>query len=318
MASYNSFKKINSESIIDSAVIGSKFANSAITADKINNNAIQTVDIQNLSVGTNQLTNNLNLSSKTVTYRSILNTDISNTAGIAGSKLASGAVVANLGFTPINRAGDTISGQLTLANGTAAAPSLTGTSNTNAGIYFPTTNQIGVSTNSTVRLTVDQSGRTLMPNQPAFYAAGNGGWFYHNSFPSTASPGGQWRELINGWAWQVIQQGGSNMSSQGRFTAPTAGYYYFYAQTYHYNDTNNSNGYSHFNIGRNSSTDRGWTGRRPHTIYAHGVPSHHAPGIMASVNMYLNAGDYASVCPYMAPVARFHGNHSLFCGYLIG
>jgi hypothetical protein len=39
---------------------------------------------------------------------------------------------------------------------------------------------------------------------------------------------------------------------------------------------------------------------------------------MVSQTLYLNTGDYASVCPYMAPVARIHGDHSLFCGYLIG
>jgi hypothetical protein len=318
MATYNSFKKIASDSIINSAVTGTTLSTNSITTDKINSGAVRTQDIQNLAVGTNQLAASLDISEKTVTYRPIVNTDISSTAAISGSKFASGAVVGNLGFTPLNKAGDTVSGQLTLPSGSAATPSLRATGATGTGIYFPADGQISIATGGTERIRFDTAGRPTNSNQPAFYAAGNGGWYYHNSFPSTASPGGQWRELINGWTWSVQQQGGTNMASNGRFTAPVAGYYYFYAQTYHYNDANNSNGYSHFNIGRNSSIYAGNTGRAPHTIYAHGVPSHHAPGIMASITMYLNQGDYASICPYMAPVARFHGDHSMFAGYLIG
>lgn len=317
MANYSQFKKIVSDSIIDGSITGSKFANNSITEAKINTNSVSTNDIIDGAVGTNQLASTVDISSKTVTYRPILNNDISGSAAIAGSKLASGTAVSNLGYTPLNKAGGTTSGQLTLANGSAFAPAIRGTSS--AGIHFPATNQIAIATSGTTRITFDASGRPSNPYQPAFYASGNGGWYYHNSFPSTSSPGGQWRELINGWQWQIAnQQGGSNFSTNGRFTAPVAGYYYFYAQTYQYNDSNSTNGYTHWNIGRNSSIYTGNTGRAPHTIYGHGVPSHYVPGIMVSTTFYMNASDYASVCPYMAPVARIHGDHSLFCGYLIG
>jgi hypothetical protein len=318
MANYSQFKKIDSTAIIDGAVVGTKFAENSVTTAKINNNAVSTGDIQNLAVGTNQISNTLDLSGKTVTYRPIVNADLATNSNIAGSKLAAGAAVANIGFTPLNRAGGTTSGQLTLTNGTAAAPALTGTSNTNAGINFPGTNQVAISTSGTNRLTFDSNARPRNPHQPVFYASGNGGWFYNNSFPTNNSGGG-WREIINGWAWQIAaQQGGSNFTSTGRFTAPVAGYYYFYASTYHYNDSNSTNGYMHWNIGRNSAIGAGNTGRAPHTIYAHAVPSHLSPGVMVSISMYMNAGDYASICPFMAAVARIHGSHSLFCGYLIG
>lgn len=323
MASYSSFKKINSEAIIDSAITGTKFAPSSITTAKIPDGSVQTADIADGAVGTDQLSGTLDLSSKSVIYRPIIDADISASANIDGGKLGTGAIIANLGFTPINKAGDSITGVLTVPLGSAAAPSIS-SSDTNTGIYFPDGSQISISAGGTSRITIDSSGRIVgAGGQPAFYASSRGGWYYHNSFPSTGSPGGQWRELldtgvVDGWQWQVTQQGGTNMSSQGRFTAPVAGYYYFYATAYMYNDTNNSNGYSHFNIGRNRSIYTGNTGRAPHTIYGHGVPSHYVPGVMASTNFYMNAGDYASVCPYMAPVARFHGNHAYFCGYLIG
>jgi hypothetical protein len=317
MATYNSFKKISSESIINSAVTGVKLGSNSITTAKINNGAVRSQDIQNSAVGTDQLAASLDLSEKTVIYRPIVDSDISSTASIAGSKLAAGTAVANLGYTPLNRAGDVVSGQITLPSGSAGAPSIRSSASTGTGIFFPANGEISIATGGTQRVRFDNAGRPINPNQPSFYASGNGGWFYLNSFPSNASGGG-WRELINGWAWQVEQQGGSNMASNGRFTAPVAGYYYFYAQTYMYNDSNSSNGYTHFNIGRNSSIFTGNTGRAPHTIYAHGLPAHLAPGIMVSTTFYMNQGDYASVCPFMAPVCRFHGDHSMFAGYLIG
>lgn len=318
MANYSQFKKIASDSIIDGEITGNKFASNSVTTDKINSNAVSTADIGAGAVGTTELASSIDLSGKTVTYRPIVNADIDGAAVIAGAKLASGAALSNIGYTPLNKAGGETSGQLTINSGSAGSPGVRGTSS-NAGIHMPATNQVAISTGGTTRVTFDAAGRPSNPYQPAFYASGNGGWYYHNSFPSTASPGGQWRELINGWTWQIAnQQGGSNFANNGRFTAPVAGYYYFYAQSYQYNDSNSSNGYTHWNIGRNSSIYTGNTGRAPHTIYGHGVPSHHVPGIMVSTTFYMNAGDYASVCPYMAPVARIHGDHSLFCGYLIG
>lgn len=318
MATYNSFKKITSDAIIDLAVTGGKLGPNSVTAEKIDTNAVGTDDIENGAVGTAQLASVIDLSEKTVTYRPIVDNDIAAAAGIAGSKITTDGAAGNLGFTPLNRAGGTVSGQLTLPSGSAAAPSLSVSGATGTGIYFSANGEISIATGGTQRIKFDTTGRPTNSNQPAFYASGTGGWYYNNSFPSTASPGGQWRELINGWTWNVQQQGGSNMASNGRFTAPVAGYYYFYAQTYMYNDANNSNGYSHFNIGRNSSIYTGNTGRAPHTIYAHGVPAHYVPGIMASTTFYMNQGDFASICPYMAPVCRFHGDYSMFAGYLIG
>jgi len=311
MASYSSFKKINSEAIIDSAVVGNKFAPSAITPPKIANNAIATNDISNGAVGTNQLSNTLDLSSKAVTYRPLASADFAN-AVIPGGKLASGAATTNLGYTPTNRAGGTMSGQLQLAAGSAAAPALAFSGDTDTGIHFPSADNIFVSAGAGNRMIVDSSGRSREPDRPAFHAAGTGGWRYWNSFG-----GAGWREInIN---WQVTQQGGNNCSSNGRFTAPVAGYYWFYLQSYYYNDTNGTPGYTHWNIGRNGSQATTVGGRTPHTIFAHGLPAHHAPGIMTACQFFMNAGDFASPQPYgpNGP-GRFHGDHSLWCGYLIG
>jgi hypothetical protein len=118
----------------------------------------------------------------------------------------------------------------------------------------------------------------------------------------------------------VQQQGGSNTSSNGRFTAPVAGYYNFFASTFYHNDTNNSQGYFHWNIGYNGSpsTDRN-TGRTPHTMYSHQTSANYTPGIMTNLQIWLNASDYTIPQPYWSSgTGRMHGDHSLWCGFLIG
>lgn len=322
MATYSSFKKINTEAIIDGAVTGSTLATNAIITADFANASVRTTDIQDSAVGATQIAGTLDLSGKTVTYRPIVNADIANSA-ISGSQLASGAIVSNLGYTPANLAGATLTGALQLPTASAAAPSLASGGNTNTGIHFAGSNQVQISTAAGNTNNFVRSGSNIMhtqPNLPAFHCSGNGGWYYANSFGGV----NRWTELNNlqpggGWAWQVVQKGGNNCSSNGRFTAPVAGWYSFYFQTYAYNDTNNSAGYTQFNIGFNGSiaTDR-TTGRVPHCLYGHQVSANHIPGIMTQLEIYLNASDYAIPTPYMASTIRFHGDHSLWCGYLIG
>lgn len=314
MATYNSFKKINSEAIIDANVPGTAFANNSVTTAKFANASVRTADIANNSVETNQLATSIDFSGKTMTYRAITDSDLSASAGITGAQLASGSTITNLGFTPLNKAGGTVSGQLKIPAGSAASPSLVSSNSSNTGIYFPSDNSIAISTAGGARITINSAGAISNPDLPVFYASGNGGWYYGNSFGGSNG----WRELVNGMTWNVQQQGGNNMSTNGRFTAPVAGYYYFYVQTYYYNDQNNSNGYSHWTISKNSGIGV-LGGRTPHTIYGHGGPNNHIPGINASMETYMNPGDYACPHPYFGNGAgRFHGDHSLYCGYLIG
>jgi len=312
MATYSSFKKLTSEAVIDGAVTTAKLADSAITSAKIANGAVATADIADGSVGTTQLASTVDLSGKTVTYRAITTGDIADGA-ITNARLAAGASTTNLGYTPVSTAGGVaVSGQLKLSAASAASTGV-GTTTAEAGIYFPAATTVGISTSSAARLTVDSSGRSTEPNRPAFYACGLGGWYYGNTFG-----GSGWREL-NGIGWEFVSQGGISVTSNCRVTAPVSGYYWFYLQSYYYNDTNGTPGYTHWNIGRNGAPNTMVSGRHPHTIFAHGLPNNHAPGIMVPVEMYMSAGDYASPQPYNANgPGRFHADHSLWCGFLIG
>jgi hypothetical protein len=324
MATYSSFKKINAEAIIDGSVTANALATNSIGTTAFASASVRTTDIQDASVGTTQLASTIDLSSKTMTYRAITNTDIGNSQ-VTGGQLASGAIASNIGYTPVNRAGDTLSGVLLSPAGTAGAPSITSSANTNTGLYFAAnTNRVDITTAGANTNNFIKSGSSVsqvQSNLPAFQASGNGGWYYGNAFGGN----GRWTEINNlqpggGFAWQPIQQGGSNLAASGRFTAPVAGWYSFYAQTYYYNDTNNSQGYIHWNIGLNGSiaTDR-TTGRVPHTLYGHVVSANYVPGIMTSLEVYMNASDYTIPQPYMSSgTGRMHGDHALWCGYLIG
>jgi len=312
MATYSSFKKLTSEAVIDGAVTTAKFADLAVTSAKIADGAIATADIADGAVGTTQLASTVDLSGKTVTYRSITTGDIADGA-VTNARLAAGASTTNLGYTPVSTGGGVaVTGQLKISTASAGSTGV-GTSTTGAGIYFPAATTVGISTSSAARLTVDSSGRSTEPNRPAFYACGLGGWYYWNTFG-----GAGWREL-NGIGWEFQTQGGISVSSNVRVTAPVSGYYWFYLQSYYYNDNNSTSGYTHWNIGRNGAPNTQVGGRHPHTIFAHGLPNNHAPGIMVPIEMYMSAGDFASPQPYgpNGP-GRLHADHSLWCGFLIG
>lgn len=97
MATYGSYKKIASESIVDTTVTNAKFVNNTISTAKLATNSVGTTELAATTVGTTnigtgevgttQLDTTLDLSGRTVTYRPIVNADISASAAIATSKL---------------------------------------------------------------------------------------------------------------------------------------------------------------------------------------------------------------------------------------
>ena len=81
-------------------------------------------------------------------------------------------------------------------------------------------------TNGTAAMTIDSSGRILMPARPALFAQGNteGDVTYANNADVAFATSG-----INRGEFE---QGGMTLVSNTRFTAPVTGLYWFQAQVY--------------------------------------------------------------------------------------
>jgi hypothetical protein len=324
MATYNSFKRIASDSFVTGAVGSADLASGAVTNGKLATGAVTGAKVVAGAIGTTQLASALDISGKTVTYRTIGNTDISGSAAIAAAKLAASAATTNLTYTPLNKSGSSMTGALLTTQGSAAAPAIALGGNTNTGIFFNNDNTVRITTAGSERASVDASGRFLLgprsapqtSGSPMWQSHGTGGWLYNNQLGS----GTGWQELNSNFGWTGYQRNGSGFNyTTGRYTAPVSGFYDMQWLSYQHNDTSwtSATGHMHMSIGRNGSPSP-WSGRAPHGIWAHGNGSPYPHGMSLQVNCYLNAGEYASVIPnWTNNNNRFHAAHSFFNGYLI-
>ena len=307
MANYDSFKKVTSAAIVDGAVTTSDAGGSSFTGSKFQNNTIGNDAFGDGSISSDKLAASLDISGMTVTYRSLVNGDFANSS-IVGSKMESNSVTNALGYTPLNKAGDTTTGQLVVSN-----TDIIGSGTNNDG--FRTNNQnFQLVENNTVRYDLNSSGQATHSRKPTWQASGRGGWRYANSYGGASS----WRELDD-MGWNFATRGGVTTSNNCRVTVPVAGYYHTYLQTYWYNNSNSTNGYTHWTIALNGANRQMYGGRTPHTMFAYGLRNNHAPGIMVGFIRYMNAGQYVTPRPYFGGnQGRHHGNYSHWSGFLIG
>jgi hypothetical protein len=116
------------------------------------------------------------------------------TAGIM--KMRNGANSAWISLWELD--GTFIASDISLSAGTAGAPSLYFTGDTNTGIYSPGADQVAISTNGTGRLFVDASGNVGVGVSPT-NASG-----YSTLDINNATNGGRLRFLVNGTAYGLI------------------------------------------------------------------------------------------------------------------
>lgn len=315
MATYSSFKKIDSDALIDLTVQSGDIASATIDAVDIADANVTSTKMSGV-VTSAKLNSSIDLSAKTVTYRAIVNSDISSSAGITGAKLATGAAVNNLGYTPVNQAGDTMTGTLTVAAGSASAPSLTLSGNTNTGISLES-NAIRITGAGNEAIVIDNNGLVRRPNHPAFAVSATTGWLYASNYGGTGTfecAG------VMGWNNASHQTGGSNWNpSNGRYTAPVSGYYVFHTCWYFLNDNNSTPSYIHCWIARSGNVSWLPGGRTPYNINMHGNRNNYDDGSNYSAVFQLNAGDYGSVfIRWHSYNSRHHAGHQIFSGHLIG
>jgi hypothetical protein len=317
MATYNSFKRIATDSIVNSSLAAADLDALSVTAGKFEPSAVTSAKIQDGAVGAAQLAASVDLSGKTVTYREIQNSDVAAGAAIAAGKLASGAITTNLGYTPLATANGTMTGVLRVPNGSIASPSITQSGNTNTGISFDGSNNVFFSSAGVQQMSVNsagilQRGTSDTSGAPAFRSDGTSGWQYNNSYGGTS-----WRHLNSAFGWSTTQRGGSNFSSDGVFTAPVSGFYHFMFQTYGHNDSGGTENYIHLSFGRNGGVAFA-RGQTPHGMFAHGTSATYPHGILMDLSTYMDASENMRIYVYWAGNGmRFHGAHSVFNGYLV-
>ena len=162
----------------------------------------------------------------TFSVASINGVDIIN-GTVSANKLAAGAAVSNIGYTPVNKAGDTMTGNLVTtseqlaivrANGNMARLTLQNTNRnwsvSNYGSQFTPNGNFSIAdeTAGAVRFAIDSNGRVAKPAQPM------AGFRHNGAGPATA----------NLQANSVFANIGSCLdtgANSGRFTAPVSGRY---------------------------------------------------------------------------------------------
>ena len=194
----------------------------------------------------------------TFSVASINGVDIIN-GTVSANKLAAGAAVSNIGYTPVNKAGGEMTGALTLPNlgvGTTSDPSNANRTityqnsgkNWYAGLRGDTSNSWALADDIGFRLVVDTSGRVTMPYQPGFKA---------NKISNLQSiSAGVWTRVafnsVGGTSG--FNTGSAYSTSTNRFTAPVAGKYIFTASV---NISAGTGGVMYVDFGINGSNNAG-------------------------------------------------------------
>jgi hypothetical protein len=130
---------------------------------------------------------------------------VTNGDGVSGAPTLSlpsaltftGKIVTGGTFSAPTLAGPTVTGVAAFPDGSASAPSITNTGDTNTGIFFPAENEMGIATGGTRRLTVD-SGHVYIGHTASLEAATEAGgnaepFFQINSAVSGGISFGQFR-----------------------------------------------------------------------------------------------------------------------------
>jgi len=155
-------------------------------------------------------------------------------------------------------------------------------------------------TGGTTAQTIDSTGRILTPARPSFYVHGAGSWKDHGDSVVT------YFKTSNQAVSTKFNVGSHYDASTGQFTVPISGLYHFDCTLY-CNETGDAATYA--NLYKNGVALHGnWHYyNNPDTAYPDNTLSF-------SVTAELSASDYLEI----KVVQDIYGNHSYWCGYLVG
>jgi len=250
---------------------------------------------------------------------------------VSANKLASGAAVSNIGYTPVNKAGDTMTGELGINVSNNSTTSIVGeqisntsfTTDSRAGVLFRNADtwgaaiwsrrtgsyegelHLGTKPNSSgsisadgiiSRVKIDGDGRVTMPYQPAFSATGSSGTNSTINNP-TAIP----------LASTHFNRGNHYNTSTSKFTAPVSGVYQFNISAY----LNSDIATLVFLV-----NDAQIGGPDVDLLQYKGSASPYTMNMTAAIS--LSAGDAVSVSTRIGFTSTIYIGHTTFSGFLVG
>ena len=185
--------------------------------------------------------------------------------------------------------------------------------NINGSLFQLENNGISITSNSIKGLSFDSTYNIpIESNRPCFVAGrSNSGWT--NFTPAN------WNTMV--FDTTAINIDGCYNTSNGRFTAPQTGVYWFEYSLYvqKYTDTTKS-GYTHpiFIINGSSTTRHASSSTsyrlRSRTYYS----SSYTSDLQINDIFRLTAGDYVNAYVYSSTNLRYNSAYSLFTGFMIG
>ena len=232
---------------------------------------------------------------------------------VTAAKMAAGAAVGNLGYTPVNKAGDSMTGTLNivesgnahlrLQSGAAGLSRVIASDGADAGYldYDHGSDSWIVRTAGTERVRVDSSGRVLMPYQPMFTVVN----------PTAAPTSGSGYYFTN---WSVIQNTGNHFNnSTGAFTAPVAGNYLFRMILMGVDNGVTTSPHCGFSLNGNSNTG-GAMGYASNGMWEHYNDARHKSDSMHIIKM--SAGDTVRTFTLYSGLSQ--PDRTYFMGILLG